>query len=80
MEGTTGRQRLPKSVLLNLVIPLPPLPEQQEIARILQAVDEKIQAEERRKEALEGLFKSLLHHLMTAKIRLPKDFVAKFER
>jgi len=58
-------------------IPLPPLPEQQEIARILQAVDEKIRAEEARKEALEALFKSLLHNLMTAKIRLPADFIAQ---
>jgi len=75
MEGTTGRQRLPRSVLLNLPIPLPPLSEQQEIARILRTVDEKIQAEEARKQALEALFKSLLHHLMTAKIRLPHAFV-----
>ncbi len=75
MEGTTGRQRLPKSVLLNLLIPLPPLPEQQEIARILDAVDEKIRAEEARREALEALFKTLLHHLMTARVRVPVGFV-----
>jgi len=41
MEGTTGRQRLPKSVVESLPIPLPPLSEQREIARILQAVDQK---------------------------------------
>jgi len=41
----------------------------------LQAVDRKIEAEEARQQALEGLFKSMLHHLMTAKIRLPKDHV-----
>ncbi|MDI6851382.1 MAG: restriction endonuclease subunit S [bacterium] len=68
-----------KELFHNLFIPLPPLPEQQEIARILRAVDEKIQAEERRKEALEGLFKALLHHLMTARVRLPKEFIARFE-
>ena len=79
MEGTTGRQRLPKSVLSNLTVPLPPLPEQREIARILQAVDRKIEAEENRKEALEALFKSLLHDLMTARRRLPKDYVRLFE-
>jgi len=32
--------------LRSLLLPLPPLPEQREIARILQAVDEKIRAEE----------------------------------
>ena len=60
------------------LIPLPPLSEQREIARILQAVDRKIEAEENRKAALEALFKSLLHDLMTARRRLPKDFVERF--
>ncbi len=51
-------------------IPLPPLPEQQEIARILQAVDAKIAAEEGRREALAGLFKSLLAELMSGRRRI----------
>ena len=59
-------------------IPLPPLPEQREIARILQTVDRKIETEEARKEALDDLFRSLLHHLMTAKMRLPTDFITQF--
>lgn len=70
MEGSTGRQRLPKHVLENLPMPLPPLPIQQKIASILSAIDEKIEAEENKKKALEDLFKSLLHNLMTAKIRV----------
>jgi len=45
----------------------------------LQTVDEKIRAEERRKQALEALFKSLLHNLMTARRRLPGEFIARFE-
>ena len=57
----------------NLVHPvptaLPPFAEQREIARILQAVDRKIEAEERRKAALQTLFKTTLHHLMTGRIR-----------
>ena len=60
------------------LIPLPPLPEQRQIAEILQAVDRKIEAEENRKAALEELFKSLLRELMTAKRRLPKEFIAQF--
>ncbi len=70
MEGSTGRQRLPKHVLENLSLPLPPLPVQQKIASILSAVDAKIEAEENKKQALEELFKTLLHNLMTAKIRV----------
>ncbi len=60
------------------LIPLPPLSEQQEIARILQAVDRKMEAEEGRKQALEALFKTLLHDLMTARRRLPAEFIARF--
>ncbi|RMD68925.1 MAG: restriction endonuclease subunit S, partial [Gammaproteobacteria bacterium] len=56
------------------------LPEQREIARILQTVDEKIRTEENRKAALDALFKTTLHHLMTAKVRLPGDFIARFDK
>ena len=73
MEGSTGRQRLPKHVLENLSLPLPPLPVQQKIASILSAIDAKIEAEENKKQALEELFKTLLHNLMTANIRVDKD-------
>ncbi|WP_287927907.1 restriction endonuclease subunit S [Thermus sp.] len=64
--------------VLNGLIPLPPLSEQREIARILRSVDEHIEAEEKKKTALEALFRTLLHHLMTAKIRLTEEFVARF--
>jgi len=37
---------------------------------MLRAVDGKIQAEERRKAALQSLFKSMLHYLMTGKVRV----------
>ena len=78
---TTGvnHPRTSWKVLSQAIVPLPPLPEQREIARILQAVDRKIEAEENRKTALEALFKSLLHDLMTARRRLPKDYVRLFE-
>lgn len=51
-------------------LPLPPLRIQQKIASILSAIDAKIEAEENKKKALEELFKSLLHNLMTANIRV----------
>jgi len=70
MEGSTGRQRVPKKVLENLLLPLPPLPIQQKIAEILSAVDKKIEAEENKKKSLEDLFKTLLNDLMTGKIRV----------
>ncbi len=76
--GEANRTTIPnlsKARLSNFSVPLPPLAEQREIARILRAVDEKFRAEESRKQALEALFKTLLHHLMTARVRLPADFV-----
>ncbi|MCR4428257.1 MAG: restriction endonuclease subunit S [Caldiserica bacterium] len=69
-QKAEGYPTLKLTEITNIPIPLPPLSEQHEIARILQAVDQKIQAEERRKQALEVLFKTLLSHLMTGKIRV----------
>ena len=57
-------------VLRSIPIPLPPLSEQREMAAQLAAVDAKLETEERRRDALEVLFKSLLHHLMTGKLRV----------
>jgi len=74
MQGTTGRRRVPKNTVVNILFPLPPLPVQQKIASILSAIDEKIQAEETKEKALEDLFRSLLSHLMNGKIRV-KDLV-----
>jgi len=69
-HGATLKNLSSIRVLRNIRIPLPPLPTQQKIASILSAIDAKIEAEENKKKALEELFKSLLHNLMTAKIRV----------
>lgn len=78
LEGSSIPQ-LTRPKIAKYSIPLPPLEEQHQIARILQTVDQKIEAEKKRKQALENLFKSLLHNLMTAKVRLPREFVRRFE-
>ena len=78
-SGKVAITNINQGNLKAIPIPAPPLDEQREIARILQAVNRKIEAEENRKRALEGLFKSLLHHLMTAKVRMPKEVVEQFE-
>jgi type I restriction enzyme S subunit len=52
------------------LIPLPPVEEQRKIAGGLAAVDKEVEAEEKRRVALRALFKSMLHHLMTGKIRV----------
>ncbi len=42
MEGTTGRQRVPKAVLENYLLPLPPLPEQRRITAVLNVIQDEI--------------------------------------
>jgi len=70
MQGSTGRQRIPKDVVENLLIPLPNIREQETIVSNLGVLDEKMKIERDRKHALETLFESLLHHLMTGKLRV----------
>jgi type I restriction enzyme S subunit len=77
--GTTF-QSINRNVLENFPIPLPPLDEQREIARMLQAVDAKIAAEQARRAALEEVFKTLLHQLMTGKIRVKGFHLPELER
>ena len=69
LHGSTMKH-IVKSKFLNISIPLPPLKEQQKIAQILQSIDQRIEKEEKYKNALQNLFKSLLHNLMTGKIRV----------
>jgi type I restriction enzyme S subunit len=69
-SGMVTITNLSQSILSNLLIPLPPLPEQQEIAKILQTIDQKIEIEKKKKELYEELFKTMLNHLMMGKIKV----------
>lgn len=62
---------LNNTTLARLPVFYPMLPEQRQTAAQLAAVDAKLAAEETRREALDALFQSLLHHLMTGKVRVP---------
>ncbi len=77
VSTTTGvnHPRTSWKALQKFPIPLPPLSEQREIARILQAVDAKIAAEGARRTALEELFKTLLQELMSGRRRV--DFTTE---
>jgi type I restriction enzyme S subunit len=73
-SGSSNKTTIPnlsQGRLAVFPIPLPPLDEQREIARMLQAVDAKIAAEQAHRAALEELFKTLLHALMSGRIRVP---------
>lgn len=79
---TTGvnHPRTSWKALSGAFIPLPPLAEQREIARILQTVDRRIDAEEAYARAAQELFRSLLRELMSGRRRLPADCVGAARR
>ncbi|MDI3475108.1 MAG: type restriction enzyme subunit [Thermococcaceae archaeon] len=85
MTGTTGRQRASKKAVENLLIPLPPLPEQKKIAEILRTVDEAIEKTDLAIERTERLKRGLMRELLTKGIghrefkktelgRIPKEW------
>ncbi len=85
MRGTTGRQRVPKEAVENLLIPCPPLPEQRKIAEILSTVDKAIQKVDEAIAKTERLKKGLMQELLTKGIghkefkdteigRIPKEW------
>jgi type I restriction enzyme S subunit len=53
-----------------MLIPLPPLPEQQRIAEILSQIDKTIEKEEQYKEKLKRLKQGLMGDLLTGKVRV----------
>jgi len=69
MEGSTGRQRLSKTVLGDRLIPLPPIAEQKKIAHILSAAQRAIEAQERIIQTTTELKKALMHKLFTEGLR-----------
>jgi len=73
-QQRTGVPKINGQKLCQIRIPLPEKDKaQRKIAGMLGIVDAKIVAEEDRKAALEALFKSMLHQLMTGQLRLLRD-------
>ena len=67
---TTNLACINSTKLKALPVPLPSLPEQHEISTALQTIDRKLAHHERKRDTLQELFKSLLHELMTGRIRV----------
>jgi len=64
-----GKYNLNTGTIDSLPVPLPAtLDETQEIVEVLEALDRKIDLHQKKRAALEELFKSLLHKLMTGEI------------
>lgn len=69
MEGSTGRQRVPKNVLETLRIPLPKIAEQKKIVGVLGSVREAIEVEYKIIEKTKELKKSLMQKFFTEGLR-----------
>jgi len=78
MEGSTGRQRLPKGVVQASLIPFPNLGVQKKISSILSEFDYKIEFTQNKINNLKELFSCSLNQLMTGQIRV-KDIDFKLE-
>jgi type I restriction enzyme S subunit len=59
MEGTSGRQRVPSSVIERFPVTLPPISEQRAIAHILGTLDDKIELNRKQNETLEAMARAL---------------------
>ncbi len=71
--GGSTKGALTCGFLKGYPLPLPPFQEQLTIANALGAISAKIEAEEARKTALQALFKTMLHQLMTGQVRVPEQ-------
>lgn len=74
---TTNLACINRSKLSAFLVPLPPLDEQRRVVEILSAIDARIDAERRRLAALEDLYRTLLHGLMTGALRVDDPAVAR---
>jgi len=68
--GGTTRGKLTQGVMETIPIPYTSVPEQREIASILQTIDKKIEIVQKKKALYEELFRAMLEKLMTAEIRV----------
>ena len=65
LQRRGGQPLITQSILHQLKIPLPPLPEQRAIANVFRAIDEKTASLERGVELIDELFHAMLEELMT---------------
>jgi len=69
-RGGKLKQGVSASALADLLVPVPPMEAQRQLAAIMAALDDKIAAERQRSRALDELFRTLLRDLMTGRIRV----------
>ncbi|MFC8996731.1 restriction endonuclease subunit S [Streptomyces rochei] len=63
-----GKYNLNSGIIDSLLVPIPPLPEQEEIAAVIRACDQKTELHRRKLAVLQEIFQRLLRDLMTGKV------------
>ena len=70
LKKKSGQPLMTQAIVYSILLPLPPLPEQQKIAEILGAVDKRLEFLRMRREKLERVKKGLMDDLLTGKRRV----------
>lgn len=73
MTGTAGQKRISKAFIEKYLVGCPPLNEQEKIAEVLNAVDNKKNLLEQQKSETQLLKKGLMQKLLTGEWRVPLD-------
>jgi len=72
---SSGLNTINQRMLKRLVTPVPPKPEQERITAIVAQQQKHLQALVAKQKSLEQLKKSLMHDLLTGRVRIPKHVV-----
>ncbi len=75
-KGSNLKGGINASVLSRLLFPLPAPDEQREVATILKGIERQITAVIKRRDRLRALFSSMLHLLMTGRVRVTRRMIA----
>jgi type I restriction enzyme S subunit len=70
-KGGRLKQGVNIPIIQDIELPLPPLDQQSHYVDAFKKLDRKISLEEERLNALQALYQTLLHELLSGKIRLP---------
>ena len=77
LDGTSGRQRVPKASFDDLQLIMPPLPEQKAIASVLSSLDDKIDLLHQQNQTLEALAETLFRQWFIERCPEPVEGEAK---
>jgi type I restriction enzyme S subunit len=68
-----GKFNINTQIIKSVALPAPPLHQQREIVETIRTADRKLETEHARKSALEALFKTMLHLMMTGRVRMHSE-------